>query len=116
MALQGFIDSLFQLTNILFTCPYYSCISRRAKQVEVSFKTRTRDTIQHLAIDATGLKVYGEGELKLKKHGADGKRRASKKLRLAVDSNPHEIVAAELSLTNVTSVEVLPNLIKQTRR
>ncbi|EGU29506.1 hypothetical protein VIBRN418_14831 [Vibrio sp. N418] len=32
------------------------------------------DAIQHLAIDATGLKVYGEGEWKVKKHGTDGKR------------------------------------------
>ncbi|HAS3930664.1 TPA: transposase, partial [Vibrio cholerae] len=40
--------------------------------------------IQHLAIDATGLKVYGEGEWKVKKHGTDGKRRVWRKLHLAV--------------------------------
>jgi hypothetical protein len=43
-------------------CPHYTCISRRAKEVEVSFKTKTREAIQHLAIDATVLKVYGKGE------------------------------------------------------
>ncbi|HHG3515400.1 TPA: transposase, partial [Vibrio parahaemolyticus] len=42
-------------------CPHYSCISRRAKDVDVSFKAKTKGPIQHLAIDATGLKVYGEG-------------------------------------------------------
>ncbi|CAK2766231.1 hypothetical protein VCRA217O317_220007 [Vibrio crassostreae] len=35
---------------------------KRAKMVNVSFKTKTRGAIQHLVIDATGLKVYGEGE------------------------------------------------------
>lgn len=114
-ALQGFLDSVFKLANIPLVCPHYTCISRRAKEVEVSFKTKTRGVIQHLAIDATGLKVYGEGEWKVKKHGTDGKRRVWRKLHLAVDTSTHEIVAAELSLSNVTDAEVLPNLLKQTR-
>ncbi|WP_139784267.1 IS5 family transposase, partial [Vibrio parahaemolyticus] len=57
---------------------------------------------------ATGLKVYGEGEWKVKKHGTDGKRRVWRKLHLAVDTSTHEIVAAEPSLFNVTDAEVLP--------
>ncbi|TPA62943.1 IS5 family transposase [Vibrio parahaemolyticus] len=100
-ALQGFIDSVFSLANVPIVCPHYSCISRRAKQVEVSFKPKTRGAIQHLAIDATGLKVYGEGEWKVKKHGIDGKRRVWRKLHLAVGTS---------------TAEVLPNLLKQTRR
>jgi hypothetical protein len=72
--------------------------------------------IQHLAIDATGLKVYGEGEWKVKKHGTDGKRRVWRKLHLAVDTDTHEIIAAELTLSGVTDAEVLPSLLKQTRR
>ncbi|MGL1451800.1 transposase, partial [Vibrio parahaemolyticus] len=79
-------------------------------------KTKTRGAIQHLAIDATGLKVYGEGEWKVKKHGTDGKRRVWRKLHIAVDTSTHEIVAAELSLSNVTDDEVLHNLLKQTSR
>ncbi|EGQ9289988.1 IS5 family transposase, partial [Vibrio parahaemolyticus] len=115
-ALQGFLDSVFKLANIPLFCPHYTCISRRAKEVDVSFKTKTRGAIQHLAIDSTGLKVYGEGEWKVKKHGTDGKRRVWRKLHIAVDTSTHEIVAAELSFSNVTDAEVLPNLLKQTRR
>ena len=70
-ALQGFLDSVFKLANIPLGCPHYTCISRRAKEVEISFKTKTRSAIQHLALDATGLRVYGEGEWKVKKHGTD---------------------------------------------
>ena len=44
------------------------------------------------------------------------KRRVWRKLHIAVDTHSHEIVAAELSLSNVTDAEVLPNLLKQTRR
>ncbi|MBO0211690.1 IS5 family transposase, partial [Vibrio sp. Vb0877] len=34
----------------------------------------------------------------------------------AVDTDTHEIIAAELTLSGVTDAEVLPNLLKQTRR
>ncbi|CCO50352.1 transposase (fragment) [Vibrio nigripulchritudo SOn1] len=71
-------------------CPYYSYISTRAQTVNVAFKTKTKGIIQHLTIDATGLKGYGEGEWKVKKHGTDGKRRVWRKLHLAVDTNTHE--------------------------
>ena len=57
-ALQGVIDSIFRLVHVPLNCPHYTCISRGAKQVEVSFKTKTRGLVQHLAIDAVGLKVY----------------------------------------------------------
>lgn len=114
-ALQGFLDSVFKLANIPLVIPHYTCISCRAKEVEVSFKTKTIGAIQHLAIDATGLKVYGEGEWKAKKHGTDGKRKLSNNMHIEVDTSTLQIVA-ELSLSNVTDTEVLPNLLKQTRR
>lgn len=60
-ASQGFIDSIFRLALVPLRSPCYSCISRRAKEVDVSFKTKTKGP-QHLAIDAKGLKIYGEGE------------------------------------------------------
>jgi len=85
-AQQGFIDSVFLLAQVPLTCPHYTCISTRAKSVEVSFKCPIREPIQHLAIDATGLKVYSEGEWKVKKHGTGGK------LHLAVDTNTHEVI------------------------
>ena len=83
---------------------------------QYSFKTKTRGAIEHLAIDSTGLKVYGEGEWKVKKHGTDGKRRVWRKLHIAVDTHSHEIIAAELSLSNLTDAEVILNLLKQTYR
>ncbi|MCB2384868.1 IS5 family transposase, partial [Shewanella sp. SR1] len=115
-ALQGFINSVFKLADIPLSCPHYTCISKRAKTVKIAFKTKTRGTIEHLAIDSTGLKVYGEGEWKVKKHGTDGKRRVWRKLHIAVDTHSHEIIAAELSLSGVTDAEVMPNLLKQTHR
>ena len=62
-----------------------------------------------LVIDSTGLKVFGEGEWKVKKHGQE-RRRIWRKLHLAVDSKTHEIICADLSLNNVTDSEAFPVL------
>ncbi|EFG6959885.1 IS5 family transposase, partial [Escherichia coli] len=75
----------------------------------------TRGEIAHLVIDSTGLKVFGEGEWKVKKHGKE-RRRIWRKLHLAVDSKTHEIICADLSLNNVTDSEAFPGLIRQTHR
>ncbi len=99
--------------NVPLRCPDYTSVSRRAKSVNVSFKTPTRGEIAHLVIDSTGLKVFGEGEWKVKKHGQE-RRRIWRKLHLAVDSKTHEIICADLSLNNVTDSEAFPGLIRQT--
>ncbi|MDU7677238.1 MAG: IS5 family transposase [Klebsiella michiganensis] len=54
-------------------------------------------------------------EWKVRKHGKE-RRRIWRKLHLAVDSNTHEVVCADLSLNNVTDSEAFPGLIRQTHR
>ncbi|VGH13040.1 transposase [Klebsiella quasipneumoniae] len=93
--------------NVPLRCPDYTSVSKRAQSVNVSFKTFTRGEIAHLVIDSTGLKVFGEGEWKVRKHGKE-RRRIWRKLHLAVDSNTHEVVCADLSLNNVTDSEAFP--------
>jgi len=78
-----------------------------------------------LVVDSTGLKAFvqeteGEGEWKVKKHGAGG-RRTWRKLHLAVDPDTHLIVAQSLTENNVhdgDQVEPLPRdeAIRQIRR
>ncbi|ATF09068.1 Mobile element protein [Candidatus Enterovibrio altilux] len=43
-------------------CFHYSHISKRTKTINVTFKAKNKGNIQHLAINFTGLTVYGEGE------------------------------------------------------
>ena len=59
--------------------------------------------------------MFGEGEWKVRKHGAE-KRRVWRKLHLAVDPVTHDIVAAEVLLENVHDAEVLPTLLNPLRR
>ncbi|TMX14577.1 IS5 family transposase [Aeromonas salmonicida subsp. achromogenes] len=114
-ALEGFINSLFQLMDVPLQSPDYSCISKRAKQVNIQYRLPSKGPVAHLVIDATGLKVYGDGEWKVRKHGKE-KRRVWRKLHLAVDANTHAIVAAEVSLETVGDNEVLPTLLNRLRR
>ncbi|WP_412514269.1 transposase, partial [Shewanella indica] len=65
----------------------------------------SRGAVAHVVVDATGLKVYGEGEWKMRKHGKE-KRRVWRKLHLAIDAATHEIIGAQTSLETVADNEV----------
>lgn len=114
-ALEGFINSLFEMMKVELKSPDYSCISKRAKTVEVNYRLRCSGPVRHIVIDSTGLKVFGEGEWKIRKHGQE-KRRIWRKVHLAVDADTHEIVSAVGSLDSVHDSEVLPTLLNPLRR
>jgi hypothetical protein len=67
--------------------PNYSTLSRRAQDSEVILPAlRTREPLR-LVVDSTGLKVFGEGEWKVRKHGWS-KRRTWRKVHLAMGLAP----------------------------
>lgn len=64
----------------------------------------------HLLVDASGVKVLGEGEWKVKIHGK-GSRRKWIKLHVAVDEKSQEIVAFKATNSNVSDSTVLEDLL-----
>ncbi|TFF78936.1 transposase, partial [Aeromonas taiwanensis] len=46
-ALEGFINSLFQLMNVPLQSPDYSCISKRAKTVEIKYRLPSHGPVAH---------------------------------------------------------------------
>ncbi|WBA16829.1 IS5 family transposase [Salinivibrio proteolyticus] len=114
-ALQGFLDSIFSLMDVPLKSPSYSCISKRAKTVEVNYRLPSCGPVAHLVIDATGLKVFGEGEWKMRKHGKE-KCGVWRKLHLAIDDSTHEVISAVVSLATVGDNEALPTLLNPLRR
>ena len=97
-ATQGLLDSLFELMNVPLCAPDYSCVSKRASTVEVAYRQPPKGKVIDLVIDSTALKVFGEGEWKVRQHGHD-KRRVWRKLHLAVDPAIHDIVAARACIS-----------------
>lgn len=63
-------------------------------------------------VDATGLKVFGEGEWKVRQHGYS-KRRTWRKLHVMADEAIQEIVATLATTNAVGDSEVLPDLLDQ---
>jgi hypothetical protein len=110
-ATEGFARSLFELMRADLPVPDYSTLSRRAATVRITLPERNTGPL-HLILDSTGLKVYGEGEWKVRQHGYS-KRRTWLKLHLAVDPETHEVRAAVVSDPGVTDEEAVPALLGQ---
>jgi hypothetical protein len=110
-ATEGFVHSLFGLMGVDLPVPDYTTLCRRAATVRVTLPKRAEGPL-HLVLDSTGLKVYGEGEWKVRQHGYS-KRRTWLKLHLAVDPQTHEIQAAMVTDPGVTDAETVPALLEQ---
>ncbi|MEM7087931.1 MAG: IS5 family transposase [Bacteroidota bacterium] len=94
--LEGFCSSILKLLNFVVDVPCYSQICRRARDMEIDIAIpKTKGSI-YLVVDSTGLKVYGEGEWKTRKHGIS-KRRTWRKLHLGVDEKTGFIHAQVLT-------------------
>jgi hypothetical protein len=111
-SLKGFVESLADLSKLPITVPDYSTISRRQKGIEVILERYKKGGSLHIVVDSTGLKVFGEGEWKVRQHGYS-KRRTWRKLHLGVDEASGEIVAAVLSTHDIGDSEALPDLLEQ---
>lgn len=66
----------------------------------------------HVVIDSTGVKIFGEGEWKVRQHGYS-KRRTWRKLHLAVNEATSEIMACVVSESALSDGEALADLLEQ---
>lgn len=108
---QGFLRALFQMLKIELDVPCYTQVCKRMKKIELPSHLLQRKKIRHVVIDCTGLKIYGEGEWKVKKHGVGG-RRTWKKLHLAIDEKTQEIVFADITSEHVHDTNFVPEILK----
>jgi len=94
----GFVEDLLALQGFVGYCiPNYSTLCRRTKQLPVYYsQTLKYKKGIHLIVDSTGIKVYGEGEWKVKKHGTS-KHRTWLKLHICIDAQSQEIIAMSLT-------------------
>ena len=95
---QGFLVSLLDLLGLSnLPVPNYTTLNRRQALVPAPIKEHLEKG-EHLVvgIDSTGLKVSGEGEWKVRKHGWS-KHRRWKKLHICIDLVSQEILAMKLT-------------------
>lgn len=108
---EGFVASVFELGHLTLPVPDFTTLSRRAGSIAVDLKTRTGKAITDLVVDSTGLKVYGEGEWKVRKHGW-GKHRTWMKLHLVLDAASQQAWAVELSTNAVDDAQKVEALLQ----
>lgn len=117
---EGFARSLVLLLGLerQVAIPSYTQLCRRQKVLSVRIREEDRRRVAagggqlHLVVDSTGLKVYGEGEWKVRQHGVS-KRRSWRKLHVMVDESTNEILAVSLSAKEVDDAEEVPELLSQ---
>ena len=114
---EGFVGSLLCLAGLSLPVPDYSTLCRRQPSLPVALPVRPRERAQarHVVLDSTGLKVFGEGEWKVKKHGKAG-RRVWKKIHLSVDEATGEVLGVLVSAGNAADGPLLPALIEQSQQ
>lgn len=89
---EGFLGSFVRLLEVDLPIPDHTTLSRRLKKLNgISFRSGQNHQPIHLLIDSTGLRIH-VGRLR-----KPPKRRAWRKLHLAVDADTGEIVASELT-------------------
>lgn len=106
---QGFLASLFGMLQVTLPVPDYSTLCRRARSLRVPLPVRARGPV-HLVFDSTGLKVFGEGEWKVRQYGWC-RRRTWRKLHIALDPDSGELRAVSCTENAVTDSHEFPLLL-----
>jgi IS5 family transposase len=109
---EGLMESIGELLHLAVAIPDYSTLSRRRATLEIVLpRTRSKEAL-HVVVDSTGVKVFGEGEWKVRQHGYTY-RRTWRKVHVGVDEASGELVAAVVTTNNYSDSQILPDLLAQ---
>ena len=111
-SLEGFGRSLMRLMGLDLSIPDHTHLSRRARGLTVQIPRQKRTRPIHMVVDSTRLKVFGEGEWKVRQHGA-GKRRTWIKVHLAVDAHAKDVLGVAVTTPAWTDGDVFRELVEQ---
>ena len=108
---EGFVRSVFVMLNIHLPVPDHSTLSKRGKTLKVKLPRKTNESL-NLVLDSTGLKIYGEGEWKVRKHGYS-KHRTWRKLHMGANPDNGEIQVVVLTENSVSDDSVVKDMLAQ---
>lgn len=113
---QGLLTSLIELMGMNLQIPSYSQLCRRQARLNQQLPTKSASSVNpqglYIVVDSTGLKVYGEGEWKVRQHGIS-KRRSWRKVHLAYDESTHQVLAISLTDNGIDDASMLEPLLEQ---
>lgn len=111
--LEGFARFFFEQFKKM-KVPTYSLTCKRAKGLSIKLPKLSSCRPKTVIVDATGIKVQGEGEWKVKVHGK-GRPRKWIKLHVAIDERTQEIVGEISTEATVDDGKAFPKIMQQVR-
>ena len=111
--LEGFTRFFFQRFKKM-KVPTYSLTCKRARGLSTKLPTLSSGRPHTILVDATGIKVQGEGEWKVKIHGK-GRPRQRIKLHVAIYERTQEIVGEISTASNVDDGKAFPEILSQVK-
>ena len=111
-ATEGLTRSVVKLLGVELSVPCYTTLCRRRRTLSVELPRLRNSEPLHMVVDSTGIKIYGEGEWKVRQHGYS-RRRTWRKLHLGVDEATHEFVAVVVSTNDFKDSQLLEDLLTQ---
>lgn len=111
--LEGFARFFFEQFKKM-KVPTYSLTCKRAKELSTKLPKLSSCRPKTIIVDATGIKVQGEGEWKVKIHGK-GRPRKWIKLHVAIDERTQEIVGEISTAATVDDGKAFPKVVQQVR-
>lgn len=109
---EGLGRALAKIMQADVTIPDYTSLAKRAAKLEIALDVAHRKGSIDVVVDSTGLKVFGEGEWKTRKHGIS-KRRTWRKLHLAINPKTQEIEAEVLTENSGHDADQVDDLLDQ---
>jgi len=108
----GMVASLLRMAGLDWPVPDFSTLCRRQKTVSIQIPFRHAGGELNLLVDSTGVKMRGDGEWQVRRHGPS-RRRQWRKVHLAMDVATGDIRAVEFTPSREGDSPVLPNLLAQ---
>ena len=109
---EGLLSDILKKLGAECTTPDYTTLSIRGKDLFIPIRVRDIRENLHIVVDSTGVKVFGEGEWKVRKHGYS-KHRTWLKLHLGADEKTGDILVGEVTNNGVHDSTMLDPLLNQ---
>lgn len=113
---QGLLASLIEAMKLNLQIPSYSQLCRRqarlAQRLPQGQELPSDRQAAYVVVDSTGLKVYGEGEWKVRQHGTS-RRRTWRKVHLACDEATNQVLAVTLTTNDIDDASMLKPLLDE---
>ena len=109
---EGLGRALAKLMGAQIVIPHHTSLQKRAGKLGAAINLQHVTGPIDVVVDSTGLKVFGEGEWKMRTHGKS-KRRTWRKLHLAVNPDTQEIEAEVLTENSGHDSDQVHELLEQ---